>query len=315
MVSREANPIRLSARNYRRRRLVAPAALVLAALLLAGIGCRRATTTFTVTGEAGVGPSRVVLYSTTSLEASGIYELLRDAYQRANPQFVLEPHFVGSGEALAAAEQGLADVVLAHDPKKEQEVVDKGVIAQHEPVMENDFVIIGPDADPARLKGKSAADAFKALAAWAGKLPKGRLGFVSRGQESGTLTKEFEAWEAAGVERPDPNADAWYVSAGAGMGQVLQLAWQKEAYTLSDRGTWLNLRKQLPGAAVVNEGDELYANPYSVLVVDASRFPKVKLNQPGAQAFADFLTSAEGQKLIEGFTIDGEPLFTATARP
>lgn len=288
-------------------------ALAAAVTLAAGAGTVAGCAGGPGSGDGGGGPTKVVLYSTTSFQASGIYELLSKAFVAAHPEYELEPHFVGSGEALSAAKDGLADVVLAHDPAKEKEVVDAGGIATYEPVMENDFVIVGPKGDPAKVLGSSAARSMKAIAAWGAKLPKEGVGFVSRGQKSGTFTKELELWKAAGIEQPDPEKQRWYVAAGAGMGEVLQLAWQKKAYTLADRGTWLNQRKNLPGAEVLGERDVAYANPYHVLVVDAARFPKVKLNQEGAQAFADFLVSPEGQQLVGGYTIDGERLFKPTA--
>ena len=206
---------------------------------------------------------------------------------------------VGSGEALELAEKGNADVLLVHSPEAEREFMDVGHGVSRKAVMHNDFVVVGPADDPAKIEGqRSAADAFTRIA-------EAQAPFASRADESGTNTKELWLWEAAGIE---PKGD-WYIETGQGMGETLTIASQKQAYTLSDRGTWLatdNLDLKL----LVEGGDDLL-NPYHVIVVKGEN-----VNQDCAQHFSDWITSPETQKEIGQFGVAefGEPLFHPDAK-
>jgi len=205
---------------------------------------------------------------------------------------------VGSGEALELGEKGNADVLLVHSPESEGEFMDGGHGITRKAVMHNDFVVVGPAADPARIKGSSSAtDAFTRVA-------KAEEPFASRADESGTNTKELAIWEAAGVE---PKG-SWYIETGQGMGETLTIASQKQAYTLSDRGTWL-ATDNLDLALLVEGGKDLL-NPYHVIVVKGDN-----VNRDCAQEFSDWIVSPETQKEIGQFGVAefGEPLFVPDA--
>jgi tungstate transport system substrate-binding protein len=244
-------------------------------------------------------PTEIILASTTSTEDSGLFEAILPAFRRAHPDYRVRVIAVGSGEALRLAARGDADVVLVHSPRAEEEFMAAAHGESRRPVMYNDFVIVGPAGDPARVCG--FLDAPSALACIA------RHGspFISRGDDSGTHARERELWAAAGVE---PAGD-WYREAGQGMGAVLMMASERRAYTLSDRGTFSSLEDRLRLDVVV-EGDPRLLNQYSVIVVrDAS-------NLEGARSFADWITSIAGQETIGGFGVEsfGRPLFVPNAR-
>jgi tungstate transport system substrate-binding protein len=205
---------------------------------------------------------------------------------------------VGTGQALELGRRGDADVLLVHDPAGEQRFMDEGFGAERQPVMWNAFVVVGPPTDPAGVKGKeAAAEAFSQIA-------RRKAPFISRGDESGTHVREKAVWRQAGIE---PRG-AWYVRAGCGMGQALRMASEKRAYALTDRATFLALRKDLD-LAVLSEGDQLLVNQYSTILVNPEKHPHVR--REAARKFADFLLSRQAQKLITDFGKDrfGEPLF------
>lgn len=205
---------------------------------------------------------------------------------------------VGTGQALQLGRRGDADVLLVHDPDAEQKFMAEGHGAARHEVMHNDFVLVGPPADPAGVRGQaSIAEAFRRLAR------RGAL-FVSRGDGSGTHARELSIWKQALVE---PQGE-WYISAGAGMGQVLRMADQKQAYTLADRATYLAQRGGLE-LVVLSAGDLLLLNRYSVIVVNPEKHPQVR--HRAAERFAAFLLAPETQQQIAGFGADqyGQPLF------
>ena len=240
----------------------------------------------------------VILASTTSTEDSGLFSELVPAFQDAYPQYRLSVVAVGTGQALEIGRNKDADVLLVHAESQEEAFVAQGFGVERVDVMYNDFVIVGPDADPAAIAG--SADAVAALTA----LSDGGYTFVSRGDESGTHSKELQLWEAAGIEP----GDDWYLSTGQGMGGALTMASELEAYTLADRGTYLAMRDRLELVVAV-EGDEALFNPYGVIVVTDSN------NTQGARAFVDWIVSPAGQAIIETFGVDtyGEPLFVPNA--
>ncbi len=248
--------------------------------------------------SCSTGTHEIVLASTTSTEDSGLFEALLPAFRRAHPDYRVRVIAVGSGEALRLAERGDADVVLAHSPRAEEKFMAAGHGESQRPVMFNDFVIVGPEADGAAIRG--LRDAASALA----RIASSSAPFVSRGDDSGTHAREREVWAAAGV-RP---TGSWYVEAGQGMGAVLMMASEKQAYTLTDRGTYLSLRDQLLLTVLV-EGDPALRNQYSVIVVRGA------VNLEGGRAFTRWITAPPAQKLIGEFGLErfGRQLFTPNA--
>ena len=239
----------------------------------------------------------VILATTTSTQDSGLLDILVPLFEKKTGYF-LKTVSVGTGQALALGGRGEADVVLVHAPEAEKRYVAEGTLINRRLVMHNDFIIIGPEADPANVRGrKRAVGAFRRIAA--AKAP-----FVSRGDNSGTNILEKRLWKQAGIE---PQGD-WYLQSGQGMGQTLGIASEKLAYTLTDRGTYLALKKRVTLDVLV-ERDGPLLNIYSVMGVSPARFPKV--NAAGGKAFADFMVSAEAQAVIKTFGVEkyGQPLF------
>lgn len=248
---------------------------------------------------AAAAPLR--LATTTSTENSGLLGHLLPAFEERFGVRV-EVVAVGSGQALKLAENGDADVVLSHAPALEEAFVASGFGVNRRDVMYNDFVLVGPPADPAGLRGqREIAAALRAIAA-AG------APFLSRGDESGTHHKERALWQAAGVAP----AGAWYRSAGVGMGQLLQMADEQGAYTLTDRGTFLS-RRQVGELVIVVEGDPPLRNPYAVLATNPARHPEVQYL--AAMQLIAWLTSPDGQRRIASFKVGGQQLFFPTAVP
>lgn len=246
----------------------------------------------------------VILATTTSTQDSGLLDVLVPVFE-GETGYVVKAISVGSGQALAMGRNGEADVLLVHSPADERKLVEEGHAASRRGVMHNDFVIVGPPADPAKIRGgRSSRDAARKIAD-AGAL------FVSRGDGSGTHAKEKGIWKAAGVS---PDGQRWYQQTGLGMGETLNVASEKGGYTLTDRGTLLARGNVRPLALeILVEGEPLLLNVYHVIEVNAARWPKV--NAAGAKAFADFLVSRRGQELIGRFGVDriGAPLFTPDA--
>lgn len=277
-------------------------ALSLAAVTLPGCGSGETTTTTlaeTTTTEAAVEKSDIILASTTSTQDSGLFDVLLPAFQAAYPQYTVNVIAVGTGEALKLGEQKDADMLLVHAPASEKEFVEKGFGTERREVMYNDFILVGPADDPAGVKG--AADASAALK----KIADGQAKFISRGDDSGTHKKELTLWKAAAIE---PSGD-WYEAVGQGMGEVLRIATERQAYTLTDRATYLSLKEGLD-LEIVLEGDKALFNQYGVIpVTDAA-------NQQGAQDFADWITSPDGQAVIEGYGVEkfGQALFVPNAK-
>jgi tungstate transport system substrate-binding protein len=244
-------------------------------------------------------PTLVRLATTTSTDNSGLLQVLLPAFQR-DTRVGVHTIAVGTGKALALARNGDVDVVLVHAKAAEERFVAEGFGEARHPVMRNAFLLVGPEQDPAGIRGMP--DAAAALA----RIAQSRARFVSRGDDSGTHKRERALWRAAGVR---PAGDG-YLEAGQGMGKVLQMAGELNAYTLVDGGTWLAYRDKLPLRALV-QGDPRLDNPYSVIAVSPKRHPDV--NHAGAQALIHWLTSPRGQALIGGFTLHGEQAFVPGA--
>ena len=239
----------------------------------------------------------VILTTTTSTQDSGLLDLLVPMFEKQTG-YAVKTVSVGTGQALALGGRGEADVVLVHAPETEKKYVAEGSMINRRLVMHNDYIIVGPAADPARIRGlKKATDAFHRIA-------EARAIFLSRGDNSGTHIVEKNLWTQAGIS-PEGN---WYLQSGQGMGQTLGIAFEKLAYTLTDRGTYLAFKKRATLEILV-ERDRPLLNIYSVMEVNPSRFPKV--NASGGKAFADFMVSAEAQAVIKTFGVEkfGEPLF------
>src|SRR5262245_36536753 len=239
----------------------------------------------------------IILATTTSVQDTGLLDVIVPVFEKQSGQRV-KAVAVGTGQALALAGKGEADVVLAHAPEAEKKYVAEGSLVNRRLIMHNYFLLAGPAADPAGVKGTTRAVA--ALKKIAG----AQATFVSRGDDSGTHKLEKKLWEQAGIKP----GGAWYLEAGQGMGRALGIAGEKQAYVLSDRATYLAFQKTT-GLAILLEGDPAFVNVYHVMEVNPEKFPKV--NAAGGKAFADFLLSATVQDLLQTFGVDkyGEALF------
>ena len=243
----------------------------------------------------------MILSTTTSTQDSGLLDVLVPQFERKTG-YSVKTISVGTGQALALAARGEADVTLAHAPALEKKYVDEGKMLNRRLVMYNDFAIIGPEADPAKIKGeKSAVAALTRIA-------EAKARFVSRGDKSGTHTLELNLWKQAGITPAAP----WYIESGQGMGATLGIADDRQAYTITDRATLLAFAKRV-GLKVMVEGDRPLLNIYSVMEVNPANGPRV--NAAAGKAFADFMLSPETQQVIKTFGVDkyGQPLFVPIA--
>ena len=276
----------------RRARAGIRASLAVAAFFLAA-GAARAET--------------ITMASTTSTEQSGLFSHLLPAFKKAS-DIDVKVVAVGTGQAIDMAKRGDADVLFVHDTAAEEKFVAEGFSDRRYPVMYNDFVLVGPQADPVGAKGGDIAAALKKIAA-------ANAPFVSRGDKSGTDAAERRLWTQTGVAeagQPVPNErkGTGYKECGCGMGPALNIAASSGAYVLADRGTWLSFKNRA-GLAVLVEGDKRLFNQYGVMVVSPAKFPS--LNSRGAQKFVDWVISPAGQQSIAAYKIGGEQLFFPNA--
>lgn len=241
----------------------------------------------------------IKLATTTSTENSGLLKFLL-------PEFNKDTHYnvhviaVGTGKALRMGRDGDVDVLLVHALKAEQKFIVEGYGVKRFSVMYNDFVIVGPKEDSAKLaNAKTAAEALD-------KISNSKARFISRGDDSGTHKKELGLWKEA-KNQPDSKKDQWYLEAGQGMGKVLQIAGEMDAYTLTDRSTWLAFKSK-SSLKIVFEGNSELFNPYGIIAISPQKHPDV--NKAGAKALIDWITSDKGQHLIGQFKISGKTLFT-----
>jgi tungstate transport system substrate-binding protein len=247
------------------------------------------------------GSRTVILSTTTSTQDSGLLDVLVPLFEK-NTGYTVKTISVGTGQALALAARGEADVTLCHAPDLEKKYVTEGKMRDRRLVMYNDFLIVGPAADPARIKGDAkVVEALRKIAAAGAR-------FVSRGDKSGTHTLEQRLWKEAGLAPAAP----WYIESGQGMGATLGIAGDRQAYTLTDRATLLAFAKRVDLKPLV-EGDRLLLNVYSVMEVSPANGPKV--NAAGGKAFAAFMLAAETQAVIKTFGVDkyGQALFVPIA--
>ena len=231
----------------------------------------------------------IVLATTTSLRDAGLLELLLPPFERASGRAV-KVIAVGSGQAMELGRRGEADILIVHDPSAEVEFMAQGFGAGRFALAHNEFVIVGPRGDPAGIGGTGAVSAFRAIA-------RAKAPFVSRGDRSGTQTKELTLWRLAGLA-PSARTDGWYVESGQGMGATLQIADQKRAYTLTDISTYLTRASPLDLAIMV-QGDTLLRNPYHIILITARRFSWV--DGAGATQLKDYLLSPETQVAIAAY--------------
>jgi tungstate transport system substrate-binding protein len=245
--------------------------------------------------------STVVLSTTTSTQDSGLLDVLVPLFEKQSG-LTVKPVSVGTGQALALAARGEADVTLVHAPALEKKYVADGKLLNRRLVMYNDFIVVGPEADPAKIRGEPRAAAALAKIAAAG------ARFVSRGDKSGTHILEQALWKEAGVTPAAP----WYIESGQGMGATLSIADDRRAYTLTDRGTYLAFSKRIALKTLV-EGDRALFNVYSVMEVNPANGPRV--NPAGGKAFADFMVAPATQAVIKTFGVEkfGQPLFVPIA--
>jgi tungstate transport system substrate-binding protein len=251
---------------------------------------------FALAGLATLGLSaqaqkNLILATTTSTADTGLLDVLVPMFEKKTG-YMVKTIAVGSGQAMAMGQKGEADVLLVHSPDAEKQFVTDGYGINRQWVMHNDYVVVGPPADPAGIKAiKVTVDAFKKIAA-------SEALFLSRGDKSGTDAKEKSLWKAAGIT---PAGQKWYQETGLGMGQTLNVAAEKKGYTLADRGTYLSLKKTL-GMDILNEGDKSLLNVYHVIEVNPAKWPKA--NAEGAKAFATFMVAKETQAVIGTFGVE-----------
>jgi tungstate transport system substrate-binding protein len=252
--------------------------------------------------QAGAAVSKsVILSTTTSTQDSGLLDVLVPLFEKKTG-YSVKTVSVGTGQALELATKGEADVALVHAPSLEKKYVADGKLLNRRLVMYNDFIIIGPANDPAKIKStKSSAEAMKLISG-------GQALFVSRGDNSGTHNLEKSLWKQAGIE----SKGAWYIESGQGMGATLGIANERNAYTIADRATYLAYQKRV-ALAVLLEGDKPLLNIYSVMEVNPANGPRV--NTVGGKAFADFMVAPDTQAVIKSFGVEkyGQPLFVPVA--
>ena len=246
----------------------------------------------------------IILQSTTSTQNSGLFEHILPLFTK-KAGIEVRVVAVGTGQALKNAEKGDGDVVLVHSEPDEEKFVADGWGVKRYPVMYNDFIIVGPAADPAKIVGiKQAPEALK-------KIAEAQAPFASRADDSGTHKAELKLWQQAAVN-PKASSGSWYLETGSGMGATLNTAIGKQAYALTDRGTWLAFANR-DDFRVLVEGDAKLFNQYGVILVNPAKHPNVKAKE--GQAFIDWLTGPEGQAAIANYKIDGQQLFFPNARP
>ena len=241
----------------------------------------------------------IVVASTTSTEQSGLFSYLLPEFKKASGIDV-KVVALGTGQALDMGRRGDTDVLFVHDQTAEEKMVADGFAVKRFPVMYNDFVLIGPVADPAKVRGKDIVEAMKKVAA-------GNGNFISRGDKSGTHAAELRYWAQAGVAEPKFSS---YKQCGCGMGQALNMASSLGAYVLADRGTWLSFKNRADLAVLV-EGDTKLFNQYGVMLVNPAKHPQTKVVE--GQKFVDWLVSNAGQAVIASYKIGGEQLFFPNA--
>lgn len=281
--------------------------LVFAFSMLAGCSNGNDSTSNTGTTEKeNAEKGEIILATTTSTQDSGLLDYLLPKFTEETG-IKVKTVAVGTGKALEMGKNGEADVLLVHAKSDEEQFVADGYGTERSDVMYNDFILVGPKSDPLQIKAKYPNDISGALQ----EISSTETPFISRGDDSGTNKAELKLWKSTGIESPSGD---WYISAGSGMGDVLKMAGEKQAYTIADRGTYLSMKDSLDLQIVTEKEDKLY-NQYGVIPVDPEKSGAKNINHEGAKAFADWITSESAQKLINEFGVDkyGEQLFIANA--
>ncbi len=251
---------------------------------------------------AAAQAATITVASTTSTEQSGLFKHLLPAFEK-DTGIQVKVVAVGTGQALDIGRRGDADVVFVHDPAAEEKFVAEGAGVDHKRVMYNDFVIVGPKSDPAKIRGdRSVIDAMRRIA-------EAKAPFASRGDRSGTNAAELRYWKEAGIDVAAAKGQ-WYKETGSGMGPTLNTAAGMNAYSLTDRGTWLSFKNR-GDLAILVEGDKRLFNQYGVMLVNPQKHPQVK-TEAGTK-FIDWLVSSKGQQAIADYRVDGEQLFFPNA--
>ncbi|MEQ8332480.1 substrate-binding domain-containing protein [Nisaea sp.] len=269
--------------------------------VLAGLALA-ATLALTGTGNAVAADTFIILQSTTSTQNSGLFDYMLPVFTKKTG-IEVRVVAVGTGQALKNARNGDGDVLFVHAKPAEEKFVAAGFGVSRQDVMFNDFVIVGPAADPAKVGGMKDAPAALKMIAAAG------APFASRGDDSGTHKKERRLWNAASID-VDASSGSWYRETGSGMGATLNAAVGMGAYALTDRATWISFRNKGDFKVQV-EGDKTLFNQYGVILVNPARHPAVKKEL--GQSFIDWVTGAEGQKTIDSYKLNGQQLFFANA--
>lgn len=268
------------------------------------IACLSAVVVFFAYVQTGTAET-IRCASTTSTQNSGLFDYLLPMV-KADTGIEVQVIAVGTGAALALGKRGDVDLVFVHAREAELKMVEEGWFVERREVMYNDFVMVGPLADPAGLKGaRSADEAF-------GKIQAAATLFISRGDDSGTHQKELKLWQGAGAA-PDAARDKWYLSVGQGMAKTIRIAAEKQAYTLTDRGTWLSLKDRDDlGLTLIFEGDPKLFNQYGVMLVNPAKHPQVRSED--SRKFIAWLVSEKGQQTINSYQdTNGNRLFIANA--
>jgi len=257
------------------------------------------------TGFAGAQEKVLLMATTTSTEDTGLLNVLAPKFKNATG-IDLRWTATGTGKALKLGESCDVDVLMVHAPDAEKKFVADGFGINRKEIMYNDFVILGPAADPAGVKGKSVKDALQAIQAR-------KANFVSRGDKSGTHMMELDLWKTSGAAVPEK--EAWYIQAGQGMMATITIAAEKNGYTLADRGTYIKYENNLggnPPLKILVEGDQTLLNQYSVIAVNPAKCQKAQVEL--ATKFSNWIAGPEGQKVIREFKVMGKTLFTANAK-
>jgi tungstate transport system substrate-binding protein len=256
-------------------------------------------------GFAGAQEKVLLMATTTSTEDTGLLNVIAPEFKKATG-IDLRWTATGTGKALKLGESCDVDVLMVHAPDAEKKFVADGFGINRKEIMYNDYVIIGPAADPAGVKGKSVKDALQAIQAK-------KANFVSRGDKSGTHMMELDLWKVSGAAIPEK--EAWYAQAGQGMMATITIAAEKNGYTLADRGTYIKYENNLggnPPLKILVEGDQTLLNQYSVIAVNPAKCQKAQVEL--AAKFSSWIAGPEGQKLIKEFKVMGKPLFTPNAK-
>jgi tungstate transport system substrate-binding protein len=287
------------------RRALMGTSLLLVALLL----CCSAVSAEKVKDLAGSthAADRLLIGTTTSLDATGALDEFAKKFDEKNNVSV-EWVAVGTGQALGYGRSGDVDLVMVHDRPSEDKFIDEGYGLDRRVFASNYFMIVGPESDPAKIKDKTASEAFKAIKESG--TTDNKVAFVSRGDGSGTHSREKAIWKTAGYTYTDVNTSPWYVDAAAGMAQTITMANEKNAYTLTDESTWLTVEKNMTLVPLVTEGDDLL-NVYAVIRVNPEKFPNAGINVDAGKKWINFLISDDTQKSLEDFGTEkwGKALF------